>query len=187
MVSSDALSAGAFQGLSQGIGEATQQLGLFTAAQDAARAAAEEGNVSIGLILAAQAEQMLKSLAMQAAPKALWELAEGLASLALGPIGGVSAGAHFAAAATFGGIAGVSIAADSALSAGVGGAAPHGSPPNAATRPESPGQRSGAFGGRSGSGDRSPSIVISTGGVLLSEADTARAVGNALKAWESRR
>lgn len=57
--------------------------------------------------------QTLKALGKEYAVKALGETAYGLASLALGPIGGVSAADHFAAAATFG---------LAALAAGVGGA-----------------------------------------------------------------
>jgi len=44
---------------------------------------------------------ILEALAAQAYARAIFETAEGLASLALGPIGGVSAGMHFAAAGMF--------------------------------------------------------------------------------------
>lgn len=47
---------------------------------------------------------ILESLSAQALSRAIFETAEGLASLALGPIGGASAGAHFAAAAMFGAV-----------------------------------------------------------------------------------
>lgn len=55
----------------------------------------------------------LKAIGKQFAVQALGEAASGLASLALGPIGGISAGAHFAAAAGF---------AAAAVAAGVGSA-----------------------------------------------------------------
>jgi hypothetical protein len=44
---------------------------------------------------------ILEALATQAYSRAIFETAEGLASLALGPIGGASAGLHFAAAGMF--------------------------------------------------------------------------------------
>lgn len=65
---------------------------------------------------------LLKGWATSSAVRALMELGEGFASLALGPIGGVSAAAHFKSAAIFGGVAAVAgSAAKGAYSAGWGG------------------------------------------------------------------
>lgn len=73
--------------------------------------AGERAFKNFGQAVASGIQEALKALGRQFATQALGETAAGLASLALGPVGGVSAGAHFAAAAAF---------AAAALAAGVG-------------------------------------------------------------------
>jgi hypothetical protein len=77
--------------------------------------------------------------------RALGETAMGIASLALGPIGGPSAGQHFAAAAAFGGAAAAAGVAARAMGAGSGG-----------------GKGASASAGTGGS--RAPSLGMSGGG-----------------------
>ncbi len=76
----------------------------------------EKGNKAfkgIGLAAKGAIAEVLKSFAKQWGAQALSEVAAGLASLALGPVGGVSAASHFAAAAGYGA---------AAAAAGIGGA-----------------------------------------------------------------
>jgi hypothetical protein len=76
--------------------------------------------------------EMLKSIGIQALGKAAWEGAEALGSLALGPLGGVSAAAHAKAAAAYLGVAavvgglGASLGAAAGPAGGRGGAVPSG-------------------------------------------------------------
>jgi hypothetical protein len=89
-----------------------------------------------GSISAAQAAKMvlkesLASLGEESAVKSLYELAAGFASLALGPIGGVSASQHFTASAIYGAVAIASGAASRAIGKpGGGGSAGGPSAPN---------------------------------------------------------
>ncbi len=91
----EALSS-AFSGLGQALGQVVSAYVLYGNA-----------GTSVRKITA----QILASLAQQAAVKAIFELAEGFAALALAffgvPNAGPSASAHFAAAAIYGGIAGI--------------------------------------------------------------------------------
>jgi hypothetical protein len=76
----------------------------------------EQGNKAfrgVGLAAKAAVADVLKAFAKQWGAQALSEVAAGLASLALGPVGGVSAASHFAAAAGYGA---------AAAAAGLGGA-----------------------------------------------------------------
>lgn len=86
----------AFQGLGQAMGQVVQSFVLYGTA-----------GASVRQVTA----QILAGIAQQAAVKAVFELAEGFAMLALAffglPQGGQSAAAHFTAAAIYGGIAGI--------------------------------------------------------------------------------
>lgn len=90
----------AFAGLSQAVGEVVESFVLYGAA---------------GLSVQKVTAQILAGVARQAATKAIFELAEGFAALALAffgmPNAGPSATAHFTAAAIYGSIAGIAAAA----------------------------------------------------------------------------
>lgn len=102
---------------------------------------------SAGVSVREVTAQILASIAQQAAVQAVYELAQGLAVLALAlfgiPNAGPSASAHFAAAAMYGAIAGVTavagrgVAGDSFKQGGAatGGSASSGSPSRGATKP----------------------------------------------------
>lgn len=80
------------------------------------------GQIS-GKVFKEMAQQIIASVAAQAAVKAIFELAEGFASLALAwvmpSMAGKAAG-HFKAAAIYGSVAGIAIAAGAAMSGSVG-------------------------------------------------------------------
>lgn len=96
--------------------------------------------------------EALKALGKQWGAQALGETAAGLASLALGPIGGVSASAHFAAAAGY---------AAAAIAAGVGGALiGRKSDTQGSVVPSSPGSSAG--GGSSGGFSGGPGASAGT-------------------------
>ncbi len=130
---------------------------------------------------------ILEALAAQAYTRAIFETAEGLASLALGPIGGASAAAHFAAAGMFAAVgtaAGVSAravgqssqapkAADKASSTGSGVASPGNSSFG------SGGQRSSGSGGEAAG----PTIIINS--QFGDRADIGRSVALALAEYYS--
>jgi hypothetical protein len=79
----------------------------------------------------------LKGLATEALARSLYEGAAGLASLALGPVGGVPASQHFAASAAFAGVATVAgLAGASIPSATTGGAQGGASPTGMAQSPQ---------------------------------------------------
>lgn len=96
--------AGAFQGLGQAVGQVVEAWVLYGSA-----------GTSVRKVTA----QILAGVAQQAAVKAVFELAEGFAALALAffglPNAGPSAAAHFTAAAIYGGIAGVAAIAGRAV------------------------------------------------------------------------
>lgn len=99
----DAMSE-AFRGVGEAVGQAVQAFVLYGSA-----------GASVQQVTA----QILASIAQQAAVQAIYELAQGLAVLALAffgvPNAGPSASAHFAAAAMFGAIAGVAAVAGRAV------------------------------------------------------------------------
>jgi hypothetical protein len=94
----------AFEGLAQGIGQVVQAWVLYGSAGQSVRQVTA---------------QILAGIAQQAAVKAIFELAEGFAALALSffglPNAGPSATAHFAAAAIYGSIAGIAALAGRAV------------------------------------------------------------------------
>jgi hypothetical protein len=94
----------AFQGLGQAIGEVVQAWVLYGSAGQSVRQVTA---------------QILAGIAQQAAIKAVFELAEGFAALAMAffgiPNAGPSAAAHFTAAAMYGAIAGVAAIAGRAV------------------------------------------------------------------------
>jgi len=114
---------------SAAMADLTYQTALY---RDTAREAF--GALGSGLVMAAEAaltggqsvsavvRQTLRGLGTQAKIRAGMELGEGFAALALGPLGGVSAGAHFKAAAIFAGVAAAAgIAAGAMGGGGAGG------------------------------------------------------------------
>lgn len=79
--------------------------------------AAITGSQSIGAAFKSAAAAALKATAVEASIKALYHTAAGVGSLALGPLGGVSAAGHFKAA----GLYALTAVAAGAASAGLGG------------------------------------------------------------------
>jgi hypothetical protein len=79
--------------------------GLFESAIGSAVDAAITGQKSIGAAVAETTTNVLKTIAIEATVQAAKEGALALGSLALGPIGGVSAGAHAASAAKWAAVA----------------------------------------------------------------------------------
>lgn len=102
----------AYQELFQGL------TGTITAAYGAWVSGSMSGGQAAKLFL----KQTLEALGSRMAVRGIEELAEGVASLALGPIGGVSAAAHFASAALFG----AGAVAAGVASKSIGGASAHG-------------------------------------------------------------
>lgn len=152
---------------------AAQQLGAAFDIMGQAGAAAVDawitGQGSMGKSFAMAAAEGLRALAKQAAVHALMEAALGLASLALGPIGGVSAGAHFAAAAAFGGVA---IAAGVGAKA-IGSSTGQWSKPAAAPSAGSSGSAPNVLGkgGASSEGARGGDVVVLLGRDFLGLTD----------------
>lgn len=132
----------------------------------------EAGNkalAGVGRAARGAVAEILKGFAKQWGAQAIAELAAGFASLALGPIGGVPASQHFAAAGLYGA---------AAAAAGVGGAALS----RGASSPASSPAASAGGSPSLGSGDRAPSqggtiIVQMSGNMFLEggERDIARA------------
>ncbi len=181
--------------------------GAMTQAAGKSLAAAISGTSAQRQSIRQITHDTLASLAEQATVRALFEAAEGLASLALGPIGGVSAGAHFAAAAAFGAV-GVSAGLGArAIGSGVAGPLSqqqqwqkehddslakkaygdaHGWNTKDSGGLSSSSSGFGSGGQRSmggGGGDR-PSVVINLNNVI-GGADTGRAVKNAIEAYQN--
>jgi hypothetical protein len=80
------------------VGDAGKKMGD---ALGASLAAFVSGDKSKRASIRQTTHDILEALATQAYSRAIFETAEGLAALALGPIGGVTAGMHFAAAGMF--------------------------------------------------------------------------------------
>ena len=77
--------------------ESTQMLMDFSSAQAQSFSASVASAIMAGESIQAVLKSTLQALATEALAKSLFEAASGLASLALGPVGGVSASQHFAA------------------------------------------------------------------------------------------
>jgi hypothetical protein len=95
----------------------------------------EAGNrafAGVGKAAAAAVAEALKAMAKQWGAQALAETAAGLAALALGPVGGISAAQHFAAAAGFGLAAGAAGLGGAVVARATGGAEAS-APPSAAS------------------------------------------------------
>ncbi len=155
--------------LVQGSGEA------MAGALGQSLAAAIGENKNFAKMLKDTTHNVLMSLATQAFTRAAFETAEGLASLALGPIGGVSASAHFAAAAAFGGVG---------VLAGVGARATNSSSSSAGSTPASS-RGVSSFAGNSSNRDDGGSptnVTVVINGTLGDEVGVARSV---LKAFDS--
>ncbi|HMG21789.1 MAG TPA: hypothetical protein VK607_10745 [Kofleriaceae bacterium] len=96
---------------------ASKAFGAFGSAAAAAMDAAITGQKSVAEAVKDAIGESLRATAIEASVNALKETAFGIASLALGPIGGVAAGGHFAAAAQF-----AAVAAAAGIGAGLMGA-----------------------------------------------------------------
>jgi hypothetical protein len=124
--------------------ESTQMLMDFSSAQAQSFSASVASAIMAGESIQAVLKSTLQALATEALAKSLFEAASGLASLALGPIGGVSASQHFAASASFAGVAAIAGLAGSAISAPKGGSSSSSASPSGLSqssqvqRPEAP-------------------------------------------------
>lgn len=88
-------------------GESMQMLGEFAEAQTQAFSASLATAIMTGASVKQVLKETLTGIATEALTKSIFHTAEGFASLALGPIGGLSASQHFAAAGLFAGVASV--------------------------------------------------------------------------------
>jgi len=124
--------------------ESTQMLMDFSSAQAQSFSASVASAIMAGESIQAVLKSTLQALATEALAKSLFEAASGLASLALGPVGGVSASQHFAASASFAGVAAIAGLAGSAISAPKGGSSSSSASPSGLSqssqvqRPEAP-------------------------------------------------
>ena len=124
--------------------ESTQMLRDFADAQAQSFAASAASAIMAGESIQAVLKQSLTALATEALAKSLYEGAAGLAALALGPIGGLTAAEHFSASAAFAGVAAVAGLAGAAIPAPKGGSSSSSSSPSGLSqssevqRPEAP-------------------------------------------------
>lgn len=129
-----------------------------------------------------RANQVMRALAAEAYTRSIMETALGLASLALGPIGGVSAGMHFAAAGAFAAVgtaAGLGARSLGPMASERGG---RGGTTSVPTRSSGSGLPSGRTSGGSSDGDKSP-IIMNFNNVLPgSEAEIGRVIEKSLEA-----
>ena len=117
--------------------ESIAQLKDFADAQAQSFSASVASAIMNGESIQATLKASLKGLATEALARSLYEGAAGLASLALGPVGGVPASQHFAASAAFAGVATVAGLAGAAIpSATTGGAQGGASPTGIAQSPQ---------------------------------------------------
>ena len=117
--------------------ESIAQLKDFADAQAQSFSASMASAIMNGESIQATLKASLKGLATEALARSLYEGAAGLASLALGPVGGVPASQHFAASAAFAGVATVAGLAGAAIpSATTGGAQGGASPTGMAQSPQ---------------------------------------------------
>jgi len=117
--------------------ESIAQLKDFADAQAQSFSASVASSIMNGESIQATLKASLKGLATEALARSLYEGAAGLASLALGPVGGVPASQHFAASAAFAGVATVAgLAGASIPSATTGGAQGGASPTGMAQSPQ---------------------------------------------------
>jgi len=117
--------------------ESIAQLKDFADAQAQSFSASVASAIMNGESIQATLKASLKGLATEALARSLYEGAAGLASLALGPVGGVPASQHFAASAAFAGVATVAGLAGAAIpSATTGGAQGGASPTGMAQSPQ---------------------------------------------------
>jgi len=178
--------------------DAADALGMVSAAGTkmgealgSALAAFVSGDKSKRASLRQTTHDILEALATQAYSRAIFETAEGLASLALGPIGGASAGLHFAAAGMFTAVGtGAALTARAIGTSGTGAAAT-----GASTGTASTGTSSGIATTTSGSGgfgsngvrstpvDNNQPINLYVSTMFGSEAETGRNVNKVLAAY----
>jgi hypothetical protein len=117
--------------------ESIAQLKDFADAQAQSFSASVASAIMNGESIQATLKASLKGLATEALARSLYEGAAGLASLALGPVGGVPASQHFAASAAFAGVATVAgLAGASIPSSTTGGAQGGASPTGMAQSPQ---------------------------------------------------
>lgn len=101
--------------------ESMQMLGEFAEAQTQAFSASLATALMTGASIKQVVKDTLTGLATEALSKSIFHTAEGFASLALGPIGGLSASQHFTAAGLFAGVAATAGLAGSSISSSKGG------------------------------------------------------------------
>lgn len=122
----------------------------------------------------------LKAMAVESAVRALYETGLGVASLAFGPIGGVSAGAHFKAAAIFAGAAVAAGAGAAALGASLGGFSGSSTGGAGAGAGSVPSGFTGSSGGRMT--EAAPPIIINVGaGFVGQPKDLAESINRAMR------
>lgn len=101
--------------------ESMQMLGEFAEAQTQAFSASLATALMTGASIKQVVKDTLTGLATEALSKSIFHTAEGFASLALGPIGGLSASQHFTAAGLFAGVAATAGLAGASISSSKGG------------------------------------------------------------------
>ena len=101
--------------------ESMQMLGEFAQAQTQAFSASLATALMTGASIKQVVKDTLTGLATEALSKSIFHTAEGFASLALGPIGGLSASQHFTAAGLFAGVAATAGLAGASISSSKGG------------------------------------------------------------------
>ena len=109
-------------------GESMQMLGEFAEAQTQAFSASLATAIMTGASVKQVLKETLTGMATEALTKSIFHTAEGFASLALGPIGGLSASQHFAAAGLFAGVASVAGLAGASIPASKASASSGASP-----------------------------------------------------------
>lgn len=130
---------------------------------------------------------VLEALSAQAYSRAIFETAEGLASLALGPIGGVSAGMHFAAAGMFAavgtgaGLAARGVGQDATAGKGAGSGSGSGAGGGMSTSTSGSGGF-GSNGQRSSGGGDAQQVVINVSTMFGSPEEIGRSLDIALAA-----
>ena len=157
---------------------------LLEAAATAALDAFITGQMSMAQAVKAAIAQGLKAVAIDASIQALKNTAYGFAALATGPIGGVSAGGFFKAAALFGGVAvAAGAGAKAAYSAGWAGGGSAGGAPA--------GTSAGGYigGGSNGhTGGTSNTVIYVTGDAYrMSQAEREHRISDAARRGQQKR
>ncbi len=167
------------------VSEAGTKMG---AALGGALAAFVSGDKTKRASLRQTTHDILEALATQAYSRAIFETAEGLASLALGPIGGASAGLHFAAAGMFTAVgtgAALSARAIGTSSTGATGASSGASGGSGISTSASGSGGFGSNGVRSTPAQNAQPLIINVSTQFGSQEEVGRAVNASLHAYYS--